>query len=164
MANSFSVNTYNPADVIFTLGGYQLAGWDDISISRLAPGFRQIRGIRGKHTTVPTVDSSALLTISLIQTSPTNDVLSTIHELDLVEGTGRIALTLKDNSGRSVFSSDEARIISYPEVRFSGDFEYRVWTFFCQTTTYFVGGNTRPNSGLFDAALGSISGLASSLF
>lgn len=165
MANKFSVFTYSPSDVVLDIGGYQLTGWESISISRRVDGFIPAYGIRNKHTRVPTKDTSATITIPLLQTSQSNDVLSAIHELDLQNGTGRIALMLKDGSGTSVFSSAEAYILGYPEVIFSGDFTYRAWRIFCQTTnTYSVGGNGRPQTSLFDTAINEASNFISGIF
>lgn len=154
MSNSFTVQTYSPKDVILTVGGYQLTGWQSINVSRSVKGFTVVRGIRGKNTRVKNVDTSATITISLIQSAQGNDVLSYIHELDLEEGTARISLLLKDRSGRSVFSSNEGFITGYPTATFSGQFEYRNWELFCQTTgTYTVGGNAKPATDLLDSAL-----------
>lgn len=160
-----SVNTYSAKDVILSIGGYKIAGWENISISRSVQGFVTVRGIRGKHTRVPTNDSSATIVVSLIQTSPSNDVLTAIHSLDLTNGTGRIALTLKDFSGRSVFNSNEAYILGFPETVFADDFEYRSWSIFCQTTdTFEVGGNTKPETVLADALVSGISGVIGNIF
>lgn len=165
MTNKFSVKTYNPSDVICDIGGYQLTGWDAIVISRGGPSFVTVKGIRGKHTRVANKDTSATITISLIQTSPSNDVLSRIHELDIQNGTGRMMIMLKDNSGRSVFSSNEAYIVGYPEATFSGDFEMRMWTIFCQTTqSYTIGGNTRPETTLIDGLLSRASSIIGNIF
>lgn len=160
MSNKFTVSTYSPSDVILSFGGYQISGWDNITVARRAQGFITVPGIRGKHTRVPSGDTSATITISLIQTSQSNDVLSEIHRLDLENGTARIALTLKDKSGNSVFSSDEAYIVGYPESVFSGGFEQRVWTLFCQTSKSFVvGGNGVPSTSIFNAAIGAVTNL-----
>lgn len=165
MANSFTVQTYSPKDVILTIGGYQLTGWQSINISRSVKGFNVIRGIRGKNTRVPNVDTSATITMSLLQTAQGNDVLSRIHELDLDAGTARIALMLKDRSGRSIFSSNEAYITAYPTATFSGQFEYRNWEIFCQTTqSYVVGGNARPATDLLDSALGAAGDFLDNIF
>lgn len=154
MANSFSVNTYSASEVRLIIGGYQITGWESITITRSVKGFNPIRGIRGKNTRIRNTDSSATITIPLLQTSPSNDVFSSIHEQDLQFGTGRLSLTLKDGSGRSVFSSGEAYITGFPTTPMSGQFEYRPWEIFAQTTdTYTVAGNTRPSNSLFDAAL-----------
>ena len=165
MANSFTVNTYSAKDVILTIGGYQITGWQTITISRSVKGFTVIRGIRGKNTRVPNRDTSATISMSILQTSQANDVLSYIHELDLEEGTARIALMLKDRSGRSVFSSNEAFITGYPVTTFSGQFEYRSWEIFCQSTaTYTVAGNARPATDLLDGALANLGDFVDNIF
>ena len=96
------VTTYSPQDVKLVIGGYTIVGWDSITISRLQETFKVIRGIRGKHTRASSGDTSATLTVSLVQTSPSNSFLTEIHRLDEERGTGRLELTLKDNSGTSV--------------------------------------------------------------
>lgn len=152
MANSFSVFTYSPSDVHLIISGYSIAGWESISIARPEKSVTVIKGIRGKHTRVISEDTSATISVRLLQTVQSNDVLSYIHELDRQEGTARLTLTLKDSSGRSVFSSDEAYITGYPTVTYSGNFEYRLWSIFCQTTSpHIVGGNSKPTTSLLDS-------------
>lgn len=163
--NKFGVNTYSPSDIILTVAGYQATGWERINIARRVDSFIPVYGIRGKHTTVPSGDTSATIIVPILQTSQTNDVFSTILGLDEVRGTGRLTLSLKDMSGDSVFSSNEARILGYPEVVFSGGFEYRVWKIYCQSTsTYKVGGNGRPATNLFDSIVSGASDFISSIF
>ena len=165
MSNSFTINTYSPKDVILSIGGYQLTGWQSINITRSAKSFQVIRGIRGKNTRVSNKDTSATITISLLQTSQSNDVLSTILIADEENSTARIALTLKDKSGSSVFSSNDAFITGFPVTPFSGQFEYRNWEIFCgSTTTYNVGGNGRPSTSLFDSALNKATDFVNGLF
>lgn len=159
---SFSVHTYSPSDVMLTIGGYDIDRWESITIARNAQGFTPIRGIRGKNTRVVNKDTSAVIQIPILQTSQSNEVLSEIHSQDLINGTGRLVLMLKDNSGNSVFTSNEAYILGYPETVFSGTFEYRIWSIYCQTTaTYIIGGNARPSTSLFDSVVNEISNLAS---
>jgi hypothetical protein len=164
MANANTINTYSPSDVKLVISGYTLTGWDKITIARSSQVFRPIRGIRGKHARAETLDSSANLAISLVQTSLSNLVLSSILEADSSNGTARLDLLLKDNSGNSRFQSSEAYIVGYPETSFSGGFEYRTWRFFCQTTTDFVvGDNVRPSTGVFDSIVNGISRTTSSI-
>ena len=151
--------TYSPREVLIDIGGYIITGWDNISIERSAESFVVVRGIRGKHTRVKNPDTSCTITIPLLQTSMTNDVLSKILQLDEQYGSSRIDITLKDKSGTSVFSSSEAYIMGYPAISYTGDFTYRTWKIFCQTTSsYTVGGNAQVKnifSGLLDAASGA---------
>ena len=153
----FDVYTYNPSSVTLTFGGYPLTGWDTISFKKNAPGYTAIRGIRGKNTRVRNKDLSSTITFSCLQTGEANDIMSEIHRLDLNYGTARIALTLKDNSGQTLFSSSEGFIVDFPEVVFSGDFEYRVWTIYCLTTESIrVGGNAEAQSSLFNKVSGFV--------
>lgn len=162
MANTFTVNTYSANDVQLIISGYQITGWENISISRTVKGFSVIRGIRGKNTRVFNIDTSATLMFNLLQTVQSNDVLSEIHDQDRDKGTGRISLTLKDNSGRSVFSSEEAYITGYPATVYSANFEYRQWEIFCQSTgSYLIAGNSRPATALLDSAVSSITSTVS---
>lgn len=167
MANNFSVATYSPTDVALIIGGYTLSGWDRISIARRTDSFKPIFGIRGKHTRIrmggkEARETSAFITITLSQESQANDVLSEIHRQDIDEGTARIALILKDSSGSSVFSSNEAYITNFAAAEFSNDFGTREWRMFAQTTeTYNIGNNTRPSTSLVDSVLDSVSSLFS---
>jgi hypothetical protein len=149
---------YNPKEVVLSFGGYQITGWQSVSITRTVDAFKPIRGIRGKHTRARNKDTSCTIVIPILQTSMSNDVLSYIHELDSEFGTGRIELTLSDLGGTSVFSSVEAYILGYPETVYSGEFEYRQWRIFCQSTnSYTIGGNAKTTnifSGIFDKAAG----------
>lgn len=169
MANKFSVSTYSPSDVGLVIGGYTLPGWDRISIARRVDNFKPIYGIRGKHTRVrmggkEARESSAFITIILSQESQANDVLSEIHRQDIEQGTARIALILKDSSGGSVFSSNEAYIMNFAASEFANDFGTREWRIFCQTTeTYNVGNNMKPQTTILDTAINEVSSFVSGL-
>lgn len=81
--------------------------------------------------------------------------MSAIHAADVINGTAKLSVMLKDNSGNSVFSSNDAYILTYPDVMFSGGFEYRKWDIFCQTVSdYNVGGNSKPKT-IFDSLFSS---------
>jgi hypothetical protein len=148
------VYTYDPSQVKLLIGDYDAIGWDRISIKKTSPSFRLIKGINGKHTRTQDYDTSAVITISVMQTSPTNDVLSRVHELDIINGTGRLEILLKDNSGDSEFGSSEAFIEDYPESKFSDSIEFNVWTIICQSTDGFVvGGNARPSENVISDIL-----------
>lgn len=150
-----NVNTYNPSEVYLIVCGYVCEAWQDITIERnVAEAFRQVTGIRRKHTRVRNRDSSAKITINVMQTAELNDVLSEIHSQDLEDGTGRLELTLVDKSGNSLFQSIEAYIVGYPPVTFSEGITFLPWTIQCQSTDkYIVGGNTQPSAPLLAEAL-----------
>lgn len=148
----FNVATYSPTQVTLTFGGYPLSGWDTISLQKNQPGYTAVRGIRGKNTRYKNSDTSATISFSCLQTGDANDLMSEIHREDLRLGTGRISLTLKDGSGSTLFHSDEAFIVDFPQTTFSGQFEYRVWTIYCLSSQadWNIGGNSEAQNSLFN--------------
>jgi hypothetical protein len=156
-----TVNTYSPSDIDLLIGGYKVTGWKSINIKKDAASYIFIRGIRGKNTRVRNYNKSALIEIVLAQTSATNDIFSEVHRKDIVDNDydelntadcARLEISLKDRSGTSVFQSEDAYIVSYPDVTFSDNFEDRSWKIQCLTTNVFtVGGNLRPATGLIDS-------------
>ena len=141
--SSAAINTYSPADLDLIISGYHVFGWDNISITRNMAGFTRVGGIRGKDSRDRNISTAATLSLSIASTCPVNTVLSQVHALDLEYGTGRLVITLKDGSGHSRFSSEEAYITAYPVASFTGDTEYRVWTIQCQTTKTWILGDRK---------------------
>lgn len=148
--NNFTVATYSPSDVQLIVSGYEVRGWDSISIQRVQPGFTPYEGIRGKDSRTRNTKTAARIELTVMQTHPLNDIFSQVHQLDLQHGTGRLEITLKDNAGTSLFSSVEAYITEFPASMFGADIAFQVWNIYCQTTsTYKVGGNTKPQNNIF---------------
>lgn len=161
----YTVNTYSAEDVILIISGWRVTGWESISITKRLDSFVPIPGIRNKHTRVETRDTSATIVFPLLQTERSNDVLSEIHTRDIQEGTGRVTVLIKDNSGTTLISSDCGYIQSYPEVVYNNDFSYRVWTIFSENTEFLVGGNAKAQrESLFDSAISEVSDFINGLF
>lgn len=133
------VLTYVPSNVILVISGWQVQGWNEISVTRNAPGFKQIRGIRGKNTRTRMHDTGATLTIRVPQTEDMNEVMSAIHDADLEEGTARLEIMLAEVTGNSFFSTATGYITAYPELTYTGDMSERVWTIVCDESSFQVG-------------------------
>jgi len=162
---AFNVNTYDPGSVTLTFGGYTLTGWNTISIKKSQAIYTTVKGIRGKNTRYRNIDTSATIIFSCLQTGEANDIMSEIHRKDFTFGTGRISLTLKDNSGNSLFHSPEAFITDFPETIYSGEFEYRVWTISCLTIKEWnTGGNSVAPDSLFSKATTFVGDTLSTIF
>lgn len=149
--SKFEVATYSPADIVLVVSGFQIEGWSNISLTRNAPRFREIQGIRGKNTRCEELNTSATLSISIMQTEIANEVFSTILDLDSQYKTGRLTITLKDTFGESVFNSVDAYIGSDPVITYSNDIEYRNWTITCESTQgWELGGGTKSFQSLLN--------------
>lgn len=156
-----SINTYAPSDVDLLIDGYKITAWESIKIKRDVPSYTFVKGIRGKNTRIRTFNTSAILEISLLQTSQTNDIFSEIHKQDIAADDidrattadcARLVVSLKDKSGTSAFQSEDAYIVGYPELDFAQDFSTRTWAIQCLTTNIFkVGGNLKPTTDLIES-------------
>lgn len=151
---AFEINTYSPSDVNLSISGYQITGFDKISVNRNSPAFQMIKGIRGKNSRMRNRDTSCTVVVDLIQTSIANDVLSQILEQDLQTNSARLNLDLTDELGSSKIVSRECFIESYPDIVYANDISYRRWTLVCLSTDLFrVGGNAKLAGNTFSEAI-----------
>lgn len=144
------IYTYSPSEVDLVVAGYRVTGWNSIAVSRSAPAFTIVRGIRGKNTRTRNRDTSAVIFIDVSRTSPVNTVFSEIVRQDLIYGTGRLEILLKDKNGTSLYSSNEAFIDKYPDDAFTTELNNRRWSITCQSTSEWnIGGNETAQESLF---------------
>lgn len=144
------VYTYSPEEVDFIVSGYKITGWNSIAVSRVSAGFTHIPGINGKNTRIRNKDTGATIFVDVVRTSPVNTVFSEVHRLDLIHGTGRLDVMIKDKQGESLYSSIEAYIDKYPDDAFTTEMNNRRWTINCQSTMdWNVAGSERAQESLF---------------
>lgn len=144
--------TYNPSQVFLEVSGYRVQGHTNFSLVLDNQTFRTVRGLRGTNARVREKNTSGVLQVELLQTSPTNDLFSEIVQKDSLAGTGRLVVKLKDESGSSVFFSDNAYLEGFPALGFSGSAETRIWLINCLSIPldqFKVGGNYKPAFDLF---------------
>ncbi len=114
-----------------------------ISIEPVSERFVPVYGAKGEayraHNAVRAFD----LTLTLSQTSHSNDVLSHLLELDRETLNGSFTLTFKDSSGTTIFTENSAYIGQEPSQSFSGggSIETREWAIHLPSPSYRIGGN-----------------------
>lgn len=114
-----------------------------ISLEPVTERFVPVYGAKGEayrsHNPVRAFD----LTLTLSQTSHSNDLLSMLLDLDRESLDGTFTLTFKDSSGTTIFTENSAYIGSEPSQSFSGggSIESREWTIHLPSPNYRVGGN-----------------------
>lgn len=123
------VLTYSPKDVKLVLSGYTLTGILSITVEWNSPQMSIRRGIRGQHTRVFNRDLSCKISVDVLQTSPTNEVLYEIFRIDRGTNLARLDMSISDNSSRAILSSSEAYITALPTVRYTEGFDARTWVF-----------------------------------
>lgn len=144
MATRFA--TYDPDEVIVTVGGADIEGFftgSFIQITYDNPIFNKVVGATGDVTRSKTNSLMATITITLMQTSPSNDLLSTIANADLKgrNGAGVFPLVIRDSfSGRSVHVAANAWVEKFPDTNYDQQDSGRAWVIAAARLESFVGG------------------------
>jgi len=137
------IRTFDPKQLIVTFGPIIMSGFAPSSFISIEPDgdyFRVIRGTGGDTERIKIGSGNCIVTISLLQTTPINDLLTTAHLSDVVGNAGVFPLIIKDMGGTQLFMSMKAYIVTPPAVDFSNEVSERKWRFYCPEALNYVGG------------------------
>lgn len=137
--------TYDFDELTFVLGSIIPDDFEEggIQIEHSEPTFSMVTSLDGKVTRSKTLNRTAKITVTLLQSSATNDKFATLLTLDrdAANGAGITNLMLKDNSGRSLYEAPEAWIEGPPAATFVREAEARAWVICVSKLERFEGGN-----------------------
>lgn len=139
-----AVSTFDPAQLLISVGGVPISGFADgefVSITSNNPQFTRVTGADGFTSRVKSNDYSGTMTLTLAQTSPSNDVLSAFLNADRLTNTGVVPVLIKDLNGSSIYFSATAWIQQFPDITYSNEMSNRAWTLELAEIDIFVGGN-----------------------
>lgn len=140
-----SVKTFNFKKVSLVFGAQAIQGYHEgtvISYEPAADSFVKHVGADGEVSRAASNDFSGSITITLAQTSPSNDYLSGIALLDRASGSGVLPCMLRDASGRTLIFSDSAWIRKRPNASMAkGSIEGREWILDLASVDETFGGN-----------------------
>lgn len=139
------VRTYDPKNIILTINGIPISGYSDgtfLEIDRNEPTWNTVVGADGLVTRGKTNNFSGTLTVTLKQSSPSNDILSGIMALDEVSNTGVFPVLVKDLSGDSIYFAGSAWINQYANSTFDKAITDRQWSITLAQADIFVGSNS----------------------
>lgn len=137
--------TYDPKSVIITIGGIPMSGFADGTfalLTREVDAWAMVTGADGLTTRVKSNNRAGTFTLTLTQTSPSNDILSAYAELDELRNDGVVSVLIKDIAGSTIIFSATGWIQKYPDVEFSNVLTNREWVMGLSDIDIFVGGNT----------------------
>ncbi len=130
-----STKVYNADQVQVVICGVPVTkGWGDgtfLRIEQNEDSFTRVTGTDGETTRSRTNNRSHTITLTLMQSSDVNDLLSAVHTLDITSagGAGIGPLIVKDGSGRSLYIAEKCWIKKPPAVEFGREAGPREWTF-----------------------------------
>lgn len=125
-----AVRSYNPKDLVVIAAGEIIEAFADgtfVSIERNEDSANLAVGSQGDATRTITNNRSGRVTLTLLQTSPSNATLNAqLKALELAGG-GIFSVLVKDNSGLDICSALTAWIVKPPVMDYSNENSNREW-------------------------------------
>ena len=121
---------YDPKDIEVIVAGSILGGFANskVTVKRDADIATDEVGANGDVARAINNDKRGEITITLLQTSKSNLVLSALAKADEFTGTGVFPVVIKDTRGNDLHVAPQTWIKSYPETAYNKGVENRVWT------------------------------------
>lgn len=138
------MRTYDFAKYKLIIGGVPIVGYVDgtgINFDRIEDLFTEVVGADGSESRSKSNNRMALLTISLKNTSPSNDYLSILHTLDEANNQGIRSMILQDFNGTTVITSSGVYVKKFPTLDRAKEITNNDWVLACSRTVVFVGSN-----------------------
>jgi hypothetical protein len=140
-----TVKTYDPGSVVLTLGAHIVAGYGPdtmITVERDEDSFTKQVGVDGETARSKNRNRGGKITITLLQTSSTNDVLSGYLLADEASNAGVVPAALKDLNGNTLMIAPSAWVMKAANSEFAKEVGTREWTIDTADMEINVGGNT----------------------
>jgi hypothetical protein len=145
MARDTNVRTFDPNKVIITWGPIIMTGFAEgtfMNITRSKGNlFDKSTGADGSVDRINKNATDFTITVTLKQTSLSNDLLSAAFLLDISLNTGKFPFVVKDLLGTTTFFAAQAWISKDPDPDFADALSTRAWTFDTGPGTNVHGGN-----------------------
>ena len=138
-----ALKVYDPNQVGVIVGVSPMQGFAEdsmVTIDMEDSQYNLATDINGDPTRFKSNKSIAKITLRLTQSSPSNDILSALVELDRINNSGVFPLMIKDNNGSSLFTSTAAYIEQVPSVDFGNENKNREWVIVATNVSKFIGG------------------------
>lgn len=140
------LHTYNAARITVVFAGFPISGFADgtfVHVTMVNDGITTQVGADGEIARAINTDRRCTVTLTLQQTSESNDFLSTFFNIDMLTCGGRAGpILIQDLCGTTLFMSAQAWIVKMPDMEYGKEILTRAWQL--QTTwpsVYNVGGN-----------------------
>lgn len=141
-----SLRVYDGKSVVVTVGTFILEDVESVTPARNEDAFTLKMGVSGSGARSKTNNQSGRFMIVLMQTSPSNDLLSALHILDesTPNGDGIVPVIVKDLNGTSLHTGAHCWIVKGPDAENAAEAGDREWILETDKLISFHGGNNLP--------------------
>lgn len=139
-----ALKPYDFKQVAFILGGRIITGFAEgeaITVERDEDSFTLMVGADGDATRAKSNNRSGTVTIRLLQTSESNLILQGFASADELSNAGLVPMLIKDNSGNSLFTAEQAWVQKPPAASFGAEGTEREWVIRTDNLIMVHGGN-----------------------
>lgn len=142
-----SSKVYSANEITCIVGGIPLdsgRGDDEfIAIAKVEDTYTAKAGVDGEVTFSESKNNLHTVTITLMQTSSGNALLSALHTGDIktAGGAGIVPIAIRDEQGRDLFIAAESRITKFPDQSYSKEAGTVQWALLVPNPERFVGGH-----------------------
>lgn len=139
------VRTYDPKKISIVIGAHIVSGYAEDTFASVEPtgdGTQAQSGADGEVARSLSNNMLHRLTLTLQQTSMSNNALSALLALDRASGGGGVVpLQIIDLRGSTLIAGSQAWIVQNPSVEFGAEVGDREWNIDFVATQVFIGGN-----------------------
>ena len=136
--------TYSADKVTVVIGPHIVTGYADgtfINIEEMTDGVASVAGADGEVARAMSTDPRKTVTLTVLQTSSTNDVLTGLYAADQISKNATFPVAIKDLRGNSLFASSTAWIKKLSNIELGKEVGAREGTIETADGVMFVGGN-----------------------
>lgn len=133
------MQTYKAKDVIINVNGYNVTGFSDndiVKIARNNPSSELVMDAQGRPSRYMTNDKSGSIQIICQQDSDANREFRELINIDEESGDGLAMLSVSNPSNKEKFLSNDAFIEKPAEVSLGKELNTREWNFICPDLQY----------------------------
>lgn len=138
-----TVLTYDPKSVQLIVGGAIIGGFaadEFIDVEFDVDAYTKYVGCGGEVARIKSTNRAGKITVRLMQSSPSNDELSLLAELDAFANSGAVPFLLREKNGSTLFSAVFCWVRKLPKTSWRKEVEMREWTLDTSGMIAFVGG------------------------
>ena len=138
------MSTYDPKKVKVIVGTSEVLGFASgtfVEVERQEDAVNLHVGTQGEYAWALNRNRSGTVTLTLLQTAQSNDVLQALATADEQSGTGARPFRLEDLNGRTLVSSKEVRVQRPATVGYGAEVGPREWVLLAGELEITVGGN-----------------------
>lgn len=136
--------TYDFKQVAVIVGGVPITGFADgssVTVEFDEQQFTKTTGSDGLTTRTKSNNYAGTVSITLQQSSRSNDALNALWQADRNSNAGVVPILIKDNSGRTLWAAQHAWVQQMPSQEFGKELSDREWVLDCDELTGTAGGN-----------------------